>query len=1775
MFPGFNAAPGAHSGEGAASSASPSSANAAAASSSSNASSGVHPINGTNGHLPPAAQADFQQPQAFSYNFGSSGGASFMPAAYAADHLPQSRSGAHHQGHFGGMGIPASNPNPVPAHGQTQEGSWQVPGGQMNGSAKASAGLTSSAQNGAEGRIGFDGGMHPHGHAMNGFGGEAAFAAEEQVLYPAFGAQSVSSSAAMHAGAMENEGFRYHGSGLGHAGHEQYPRIDQQKPAAFSPMNQAPVGASSANGYVNGAVNSVKSEVAPNQHHLESKPAGPMMMMINGEQRAEEDEEWVVSQTSEGRRFWYSRKSRESHWYNPVIVRVGAEKIRNEEVVDQETVKHLQLFQAEKRLLKEKTEKAKRQARKEAAAQAKKAKQKAEAMKRKASEIARKKAAEKAREEKARAAAKAREEKARAAKAERARYEKERLASFAKARTLLRRYLDSIGYESNFVNEKMIEEAILYVRPTRKADTQASALEKLIKVAQVPFVSAVEEEEKITTSNYAEQKKLEQERAMHSEFFGIDESKLTPEQLAVKEEFIKFFSVQSKTKSAEQDAELTRKREERKKKLQERAAVLRATSTRPKRRGKSRLVNVDGHMILKENNYDMEEGIKTIGQAVVNTTKKIRAARSAFNFFSTEIGGQMRKDQPDMEFRDVQRQVAAMWKSIDAAGKAQYEEQAADDRIRYAREVAAAAAEEESKRKEQARVEEERRLKEEEAKAALSRSKGQEASPGPVIGDDLNELNFGDISGKNKGPPRPNYYHMIDAAVLALGARCGVTSQEIHDWLHRCVIGKLLLARFRLEYEQRSLEKAVRKALNRGDLETVESKGGAGPVVIMSISHISQLVNTKPLSMLKREEKAEKRKHKQVSATTVAQQKFQRLELERIRHNNRLRFDIFHGSKRQYAYLIRNMDKIDAFITPEIKQKIQRAGELLRIMGYSELLEKDPTGYEDWNEESKQKAEASADPGSEVSAARIKRKAISQPRDIVGGTMRPYQLEGLCWMVSTFKNGVNAILADEMGLGKTLQTISLLTHLKFEMNMCGPFLIIVPLSVLTSWANEFKKWSPKLVVIKMHSSSKLERDRLKKEVLSDFSKFDVVLTTYEMAISSNMRYVVSNKIFWRYVVIDEGHKIKNHETDLAQVVRTINCQGRLLLTGTPLQNNLHELWALLNYLYPNIFVSSEPFDQCFNLAKQMVDQDMLAKAHYLLRPFVLRRTKSEVAQRLPPKAEIEVKVGLSPMQLDWYKKLLQRDAKLLERVQASLDAGGDEGSVNDFKRLQSLMMQLRKCCNHPFLFAANAHAAAQHDLVQASGKLSLLDRLLQKLREKGHRVVIFSQFTSMLDILQEFCNSRGYKYSRLDGSTNRVQRAIDIMEYNKPNSTMFIYLMSTRAGGLGINLYTADTVVLYDSDWNPQVDLQAMDRVHRIGQKKPVHVYRLVTKDTVEERVVERAKKKLYLDKMVNRGSTSQAEKLESLSKGEMLKLLKFGASAVVETTSQKSDEISDAQLEAIIDRTKLISQMDDDNEDTSLNALDFDGTAESLSIRRLNGVDYSDPAEETKKRGIEELDDGFGKSGKRLKKSRYITTKEGYNILKANDYTLKEGEKSVYSQELRGRKKGNMFKRSGRQIAGRDFQNEGHCLVCWDGGDLLLCDQCCAAYHQHCLTPAQLPKKKASGRSVAVSWGCPHHECKVCSRKAHAAGGMLFRCTECPTAYCEDHCPFNTAKLNENGREPRFEELGQVKPAQAYFIQCSKNCQEFNRIRVSKGVVEAIKHVQARLVQESQLAKE
>jgi SWI/SNF-related matrix-associated actin-dependent regulator of chromatin subfamily A member 5 len=308
-------------------------------------------------------------------------------------------------------------------------------------------------------------------------------------------------------------------------------------------------------------------------------------------------------------------------------------------------------------------------------------------------------------------------------------------------------------------------------------------------------------------------------------------------------------------------------------------------------------------------------------------------------------------------------------------------------------------------------------------------------------------------------------------------------------------------------------------------------------------------------------------------------------------------------------------------------------------------------------------------------------------------------------------------------------------------------------------------------------------------------------------------------------------------------------------TGTPVQNNLHETYCLLNFLHPTVFDHSEKFDDCFsfdNSGQISVDRQVLDKAHYLLRPFVLRRVKTEVEVSLPAKVETLIECPMSSMQRFWSKRLLLKNSDLmlqLEKTTAAASAaviesnnnssssssssgssssssssGGEQDTVvmsganadeddsGSWKKLQSLLAQLRKAANHPYLFpnaetiSADPEAASTNEeIVTASGKMVILDQLLKKLKRKGHRVVLFSQYTKTLDIISDYLDYRNYSYSRLDGQTNRVYREVLINQFNRKKSSKFIFCLSTRAGGEGVNLYTADTVILFDSDWNPQV----------------------------------------------------------------------------------------------------------------------------------------------------------------------------------------------------------------------------------------------------------------------------------------------------------------------------------------------------------------------------------
>ncbi|KAK2909300.1 hypothetical protein QQF64_000587 [Cirrhinus molitorella] len=509
------------------------------------------------------------------------------------------------------------------------------------------------------------------------------------------------------------------------------------------------------------------------------------------------------------------------------------------------------------------------------------------------------------------------------------------------------------------------------------------------------------------------------------------------------------------------------------------------------------------------------------------------------------------------------------------------------------------------------------------------------------------------------------------------------------------------------------------------------------------------------------------------------------------------------------------------------------------------------------------------------------------PSYVKTGKLRDYQVRGLNWLISLYENGINGILADEMGLGKTLQTISLLGYMKHYRNIPGPHMVLVPKSTLYNWMNEFKRWVPSLRAVCL-IGDRDERTAFIRDTLLP-GEWDVCVTSYEMLI---IERAVFKKFNWRYLVIDEAHRIKNEKSKLSEIVREFKTTNRLLLTGTPLQNNLHELWALLNFLLPDVFNSSEDFDSWFDTNNCLGDTKLVERLHTVLRPFLLRRIKADVEKSLLPKKEIKMYIGLSKMQREWYTKILMKDIDIL-----------NSAGKMDKMRLLNVLMQLRKCCNHPYLFdGAEPGPPYTTDLhlVVNSGKMVVLDKLLPKLKEQGSRVLIFSQMTRVLDILEDYCMWRNYGYCRLDGQTPHEERQISINAYNEPNSSKFLFMLSTRAGGLGINLATADVVIIYDSDWNPQVDLQAMDRAHRIGQKKQVRVFRFITENTVEERIVERAEMKLRLDSIVIQQGRLVDPNTSKLGKDEMLSIIRHGATHVF---ASKESEITDEDIDAILER--------------------------------------------------------------------------------------------------------------------------------------------------------------------------------------------------------------------------------------------------------------------------------
>ncbi|KAI9683564.1 MAG: hypothetical protein M1829_004867 [Trizodia sp. TS-e1964] len=875
--------------------------------------------------------------------------------------------------------------------------------------------------------------------------------------------------------------------------------------------------------------------------------------------------------------------------------------------------------------------------------------------------------------------------------------------------------------------------------------------------------------------------------------------------------------------------------------------------------------------------------------------------------------------------------------------------------------------------------------------------------------------------------------------------------------------------------------------------------------------------------------------------------------------------------------------------------------------------------------------------GSEGLAIQPYKALVDQPAG-VRATMKPYQLGGLSFLVYLHHNGLSGILGDEMGLGKTLQTLSLFQYLKENQDVRRttterqPFLVICPLSVLSSWVAEAKKWTPELKVLRFHGS-KNERDRLKRVAQGDediqgnvnpntvkrsrgriasnltdldnndqfdYQPYDLVVTTYENFEVDNGWF---KRVFvWRYVVLDEGHKIKNERSLISKSLQSIGAEHRLILTGTPLQNDLTELWALFHWLYPDVFVDKtvDLFNKSFNLSKGLFSNTVVDDSRRLLEIIMLRRMKDSpgVNLNLPPKTEVLLFIPLSPLQRFWYQRLITRsdkgildelfkgakdkevearrveageeqawqkkDIAQLEETDVHANDGWEESKVvlqetlqreksdpkssADYKKLMALTMQLRKCCNHPYLLpnaAPEPNTTGEHT-IEASGKFIVLEKLVNELVIKqGKKVLIFSGFTSMLDCCEDLLHLRGgdgtsYGFVRLDGTTGRARRNLAIRMFNDTESALKVMLISTRAGGLGINLATASDVILLDQDWNPQITLQAEARAHRIGQKNPVTIYKFCTQGTVEEQMMGRIQKKLYLSAKVtesmrdihykantkasSRGKTSKPEEdMPTLSTGQLLSLVRRGAQALARPKVDVSEMLS-WDWKTTVEKCKD-KPVDVDNNEAS----EIDPEAEKKWLSQMEKVescvfqgklmarekkeDRSNPIElsrEARRVGkhMTVMVDGFAVS----KESMNCADWEAVPTRSGKDPTLAE-----VKREKRAK-----------------VNNQDHCQACWGNGDVLSCLGCPRAYHIDCLDTTSRAKITARNHR----FHCSQHRCTICKQNNQDAGGMIYRCRWCPNGYCEDCLDWDKTLLIGNNLK-EYALLNYGANDQAFYIRC------------------------------------
>lgn len=499
-----------------------------------------------------------------------------------------------------------------------------------------------------------------------------------------------------------------------------------------------------------------------------------------------------------------------------------------------------------------------------------------------------------------------------------------------------------------------------------------------------------------------------------------------------------------------------------------------------------------------------------------------------------------------------------------------------------------------------------------------------------------------------------------------------------------------------------------------------------------------------------------------------------------------------------------------------------------------------------------------------------------------------YQREGVEWMLQLWETGNGGVLGDEMGLGKTVQVVALLAALQISGKLDEPSLIIAPSTLLRQWIRELNTWWPPLRTILLHSSSAAfnETKNVKSFINGYYPKTHVFITSYGTCQSSGLNRILTS-LKWNSVILDEGHKIRNPDAQITLICKQLHSSKRFVLSGTPIQNNLNELWSLFDFVHPNLLGSLPLFKAELalpiniggytnaSLFQVQTSYKCACTLRDLIKPFLLRRLKRNVLMNnksLPEKKEEIVFCKITPYQRKLYESFIFSDEvdAIIERKR-NLLAGIDI---------------LRKICNHPDLLE---HVKSNYELedeesdyeeqegylkhtvsndlmksfcnlqkpsdpIERSGKLKVLEKILELWHRQGHRVLIFCQTRQMLNLIEEFLGTgarKEFKYLRMDGTTAIKQRLQMVDRFNAPNSPFFLFLLTTRVGGLGINLTGADRVIIYDPDWNPSTDLQARERVYRLGQTRPVSILRLITAGTIEEKIYHRQIFKQFLTQRI------------------------------------------------------------------------------------------------------------------------------------------------------------------------------------------------------------------------------------------------------------------------------------------------------------------------------------